>query len=317
MKLLSLPNLATLMLGATIGLVGMSSCSGYSRNVAPLFLEYRESFRVRVDDVTATSEIFDELSTSRVIAVGETHDRSDHHRVQLFVIDALEQRGVEFAIGLEAFQAQFQSYLDAYVAGEISEELMLERTEYLKRWGYDYQLYRPILRYAREQGISLIALNASSELVKAVSRYGYDELDPTWRNQLPELVLPPDEFYTRRIKAAFDMHTGSDSRRFERFLSVQLLWDEYMAEVAAEYLNANPKRSLVILAGSGHVRNGSGIPERLYTRTGIKTRIVLSGLPDEVPSGAADVIFLTKPKQLTAADRYFQWQLAENSTGLP
>ena len=32
-------------------------------------------------------------------------------------------------------------------------------------------------------------------------------------------------------------------------MQAQLLWDEYMAESAADYLRNNPERSLVILAG--------------------------------------------------------------------
>ena len=39
----------------------------------------------------------------------------------------------------------------------------------------------------------------------------------------------------RSPEAGFEMHSGAD-RDFDRFLQVQLLWDEYMAESAAAYL---------------------------------------------------------------------------------
>jgi len=39
-----------------------------------------------------------------------------------------------------------------------------------------------------------------------------------------------------------------------------------MAERAADYLQRNPKRRMVVLAGSGHLMYGQGIPKRLLRR---------------------------------------------------
>ena len=47
----------------------------------------------------------------------------------------------------------------------------------LQRWGYDYRLYAPIVRYARDNDLPLIALNASRELVDKVRRSGFDGID--------------------------------------------------------------------------------------------------------------------------------------------
>ena len=37
----------------------------------------------------------------------------------------------------------------------------------------------------------------------------------------------------------------------QRLYDTQCLWDEYMAESATHYLNANPQNTLVVIAGSG------------------------------------------------------------------
>jgi membrane-associated protease RseP (regulator of RpoE activity) len=74
----------------------------------------------------------------------------------------------------------------------------------------------------------------------------------------------------------------------DAFYRVQLLWDETMAETAAEYLKspAGRGRRLLLLAGSNHVRYGFGIPRRLFRRVPLPFVIVepyVHGAGVEVP----------------------------------
>ena len=130
------------------------------------------SENVDPEDALSFERLLGKLEGARVVYVGETHDRYDHHLNQLAIIRGLHERGVDLAVGMEFFQEPFQVYLDRYVAGEIGEKALLKKSEYYKRWGYDYRLYRDILTYARASGIPLVALNAPSELVERVSEDG-------------------------------------------------------------------------------------------------------------------------------------------------
>ena len=62
---------------------------------------------------------------------------------------------------MEMFQRPFQKVLDDYIGGKIDEAEFLKGTEYFKRWGFDYQLYRPILLFARSEKIPVVALKSS------------------------------------------------------------------------------------------------------------------------------------------------------------
>jgi uncharacterized iron-regulated protein len=64
--------------------------------------------------------IIGSLASKRVVFIGETHDRFDHHLNQLEIIHRLHDIHPNMAIGMEFFQQPFQGYLDKYVAGEIS-----------------------------------------------------------------------------------------------------------------------------------------------------------------------------------------------------
>ncbi len=279
-----------LSLGAVIGFGGMSACASLDRTAESDITASDIPSVTSTRDTEAFSRALDELDDRRVIFVGETHTKYSHHLNQLAVIRELHRRGVELAIGMEFFQRPFQSYLDKYVRGEVEEKAMLKGTQYYRRWRYDFRLYRPILAFAREHGIPLVALNAPTELVSQVSQHGWASVDDDPRTQLPVVTISPDKAYEQRLLEAYSMHPPKAGGSFERFVEVQLLWDEYMAESAALYLQEHPQRSLVVLSGSGHVWGGSGIPERLRSRVPLGQAIILSGRVGEIPSGAADLV---------------------------
>ncbi|MDX1697285.1 MAG: ChaN family lipoprotein [Thiohalobacterales bacterium] len=247
--------------------------------------------------------IIPRLAERRVVFVGESHNRFDHHLTQLEIIRGLHARHPSLAIGMEMFQQPFQPVLDDYIAGRIDEQAMLRGTEYYQRWRYDYRLYAPILRYAREHGLPVIALNLPAELTRKVGREGIDALTPKERAQLPVVIDRSNADYEQRLRRVFEQHPAN-GREFASFVDVQLLWDEGMAERAATYLDEHPDHRMVILAGSGHLAWGSGIPDRLVRRTQASSAIVLNGWQGELEPGLADFILLSEKRRLPPGGRF-------------
>ncbi len=239
--------------------------------------------------------IIPRLADMRVVFVGERHDQYAHHLTQLEIIRRLHELHPRLAIGMEVFQQPFQPVLDDYIAGKLSEREMLRDSEYFSRWRMDYQLYAPILRYAREQRLPVVALNLPAELTRKVAREGMAALSAEERAQLPAEIDRSDQDYHQRLQKIFARHPGTENG-FERFLDVQLLWDEGMAERAADWLAAHPDYRMVVLAGSGHLAWGSGIPQRLRRRLPVDSAIVLNGWDGELDPGLADFILLTESR---------------------
>jgi uncharacterized iron-regulated protein len=246
--------------------------------------------------------VIEALADKRVVFVGEQHDRYEHHLTQLEIIRRLHRRDPRLAIGMEAFQQPFQSWLDAYVAGEISEEELLRNTEYYSRWRFDFRLYAPILRYAREQRLPVVALNLPRELTRKVGRGGLASLSEQERARLPAEIDRSDGAYAQQLKEIFSQHPGT-GRRFEHFLEVQLLWDEGMAERVAEYLKTHPGQRMVVLAGGGHLAYASGIPQRLLRRLPVSSAIVLNGWQGGIEAGLADYLLFPEPRALPPAGK--------------
>lgn len=244
-------------------------------------------------------QLLDKISDRQVIFVSETHDRYEHHLNQLAIIEHQYQRHSNLVIGLEFFQQPFQSVLDDYIAGRIDEKSMLKKSEYFDRWRFDYRLYQPILAYALEHNIPLLALNIEAEITDQVSLSGIEGLNEQQQSRIPAEINRDDEAYRSRLREIFELHPHAAEKDFEHFFEVQLLWDEGMAAKAADWLQQHPDAHMVILAGSGHIKYGSGIPDRLTRRVAVKTATVINGDPGmTINAEVGDYVIMTEPREL-------------------
>ncbi|MEW6417574.1 MAG: ChaN family lipoprotein [Nitrospirota bacterium] len=209
-------------------------------------------------------EIINNISNKPIIYVGERHTNYEDHMVQLKILMDLYERGRKFAIGMEMFQKPFQKVINDYISGSINEREFLKKSEYFKRWKYDYRLYREIMEFAKARNIPVVAINLRSEIIEKVSKGGLDVLTDEEKKEIPEDMDMLDEDYKRRLKEIFEQHKKSDSKNFDYFYQSQVLWDETMAHSIDEFLKENPDYQIVVLAGVGHIMYYSGIPKRAY-----------------------------------------------------
>jgi len=228
------------------------------------------------------------LAQANVVYLGETHDSPEDHRNQLKIIQELYRINPKIAIALEMFQRPYQGVVNQYLAGKLTEEELLEKSEYEKRWGVPWENYAPILRFAKEKKLPVLALNTPAEITHKVVREGLGSLTPSERQFIPPAseIRTDNKEYRQRLLAAFQQHqavnhgSGTD---VERFFLAQVLWDETMAEGVAQFLKAHSNYQVVVLAGQGHIVYGYGIPSRVARRLKGKLiqRSVLLSPPDE------------------------------------
>ena len=189
--------------------------------------------------------------------------------------------------------------LDDFIAGRIDEEAMLKGTDYFERWSYDYRLYRPIFNYALEHGIPLIALNIDSDITDKIKLEGMQSLNETEKAQLPTDIDRDNEAYMQRLRDVFDQHPKNSNSNFEDFVEIQLLWDESMASHAAEWFKENPDGHMVVLAGSGHIMYGNGIPDRLQRRKKLTCSTVINLSEDDaVRPDMGDFVIMSELRAL-------------------
>ena len=232
----------------------------------------------------------EQIAGKKIIYMGESHELFSHHVMQWEMIHELHREGKKIAIGMEMFQRPFQKVLDDFIQERIDEREFIRRSEYFRRWGYDYRLYRPILQLARRERIPVVALNAPKEITERVARGGLDSLSAEEKKMIPAEMDFTDEAYRDRIEKVFQEHKALGSKSFEFFLQAQILWDETMADTIDSFLKENAEYQMVVLAGSGHIAFRSGIPKRTFRRNGLPYAVILNDGPLE--RTAADFVLL-------------------------
>jgi uncharacterized iron-regulated protein len=239
-------------------------------------------------------EILQQLVKAKVVYLGETHDSAEDHQAQLKIIREMQRQNRKIAIAMEMFQRPFQSAIDNYLAGKLTEEQLVEQTEYDRRWRFPWESYAPILRFAKENQLPVLALNTPSEVTRKVASQGLESLTAEEKKHIPPIseIRTDNAEYRQLLLEVFQQHQKAgqgNSTAFERFLQAQVLWDETMAEKIAEFVKANPDYQVVVLAGKGHIIYGYGIPSRVERRLGVgnvKVRSVLFNSSENLPLSA-------------------------------
>ena len=222
----------------------------------------------------------------QVTFVGETHDNPASHRLEVDILDALQQNNPgNITLAMEMFTPSQQPILDMWSAGELSEKDFLQRVDWFHTWRMNFSFYRPLLNYCRNHQIPILALNVEKDLKQKVSHTPFDQLSEEERQKLPEIVEDP--YQQAMVKSVFSGHKMGQAM-IDGFQRVQTLWDETMAQNLANYLQKKGKEhQVLVVAGGNHIRFGFGIPRRMFRRIPV-TYVLIGSEELDVPADKQD-----------------------------
>lgn len=275
----SLKTLVKLSLIASAALAGLNPASVAAQTCAAHVAQWLDPAD---SAVIAQPQLLNRVAGKSIVLLGEVHDNRAHHRWQHNVMAALHSRNVKMVVGLEMVPRRLQHVLDDWSAGELDEATFLEQVEWSTVWGYDPQMYLPLLYFARDNRLPVVALNVNSELVGKVGAGGWDAVDESdregvsdpapasadYRRQLGELYAYKLTLYGRGEKAGAadsvpDLQAVMQSQAFANFVDAQLTWDRAMAEALATSHRLHPEALMIGIVGRGHLEYGYGIPHQL------------------------------------------------------
>jgi uncharacterized iron-regulated protein len=212
-----------------------------------------------------TPDVIARAARSRIVLLGEHHDRSDHHRWQLQTVAALAARRPTIVLGFEMFPRRAQPVLDRWVAGEIDADTLLRDSDWEHVWGFPPALYLPLFEFARLNHVPMRAVNVDRSLVARVGREGWAAVPAAEREGVSD-PAPPTPAYEATLSEVMAAHGGQgvgDETSRRRFVEAQLTWDRALAEGLADAARANPDALVVGIMGSGHLEGGHGVPHQL------------------------------------------------------
>ncbi len=251
-------------------------------------LEHKKDIIIDVKKLDTINDTIKQASSYNIIFVGENHNDYSHHANQLTIIQNINNTKKKTAIAMEMVQYKYLDIINDFVRGRITEQEMLDGIDYYNNWNFDYSLYAPIFKYARDNSIDIIPLNIEREITSQVFQGMIDNLTEEQFISLPQAMNIINDKYENKMKSIFDIHAGTTNKFADFYLS-QNIWDEVMAKHLADYRKANPDTTIIVICGNGHAGKDSGIPLRYKRITGEKSFVIMQGELMEYDATNADV----------------------------
>jgi uncharacterized iron-regulated protein len=197
------------------------------------------------------AQLVEQLAAAELVLVGEQHDNPDHHRLQLWLLQALAAQRPQGSLLLEMLNPDQQDRVVAAHAAILDGQAPADLPAALawqKNW--DWALYGPIVSYALAQPYPLQAANLNrSEIMQIYAAR------PALQGRL-STTAPVRETLLADIR---ESHCGLlPEAQMPAMLAVQQQRDRRMAE----RLRAAPTPAL-LLAGGFHARRDLGVPLHL------------------------------------------------------
>ena len=204
---------------------------------------------------------FDILMDYHVIFIGEEHESRFSHHAELAILKGLAERDSNLVLALEMFERDVQEFLDAYLTGKISEKKFLKQS---RPWPNYLEDYRPLIEFAKEKGISVIAANIPRRAAAAVSMA--NELSPEAMGEdriyLPKTVYLKSKEYYKRFSSSMEgmpHFTPMKGIKVDGLYKAQVLKDAVMAASVEPFLD----RRILFCCGHFHSDYHLGIPYQL------------------------------------------------------
>ena len=133
------------------------------------------------------------LGEADIILFGELHNCPIAHWMELELTrDLYAASGKKLVLGAEMFETDNQLILDEFLTGKISEDQFEKEARTWPNYKTDY---KPLVDFAKEQGVQFVATNIPRRYANMVYKGGFESLESMTgeaRNYMPPLPVPYD-----------------------------------------------------------------------------------------------------------------------------
>ncbi|WP_293787001.1 ChaN family lipoprotein [uncultured Pedobacter sp.] len=205
--------------------------------------DVKKQTSISLDDIVADMEHAD------VLFFGEDHNDSVGHYLEMELLQKLHSKyPLKMALSLEMFHTDVQTEVDEYLAGLISEKNFVKES---RAWG-NYKDYRPLIEYAKENRIKVIAANAATRYSNAVTFSGLKVLEKFPKASFTFLPPLPIDTAQGRYYEKFTETLGGHNMGTMKIYQTQNLWDATMAWSIHKCIKANKGIKILQLNGRFH-----------------------------------------------------------------
>jgi len=237
------------------------SISGFSQENME---NHYKIYDTRTKQVISFDKIVTDMADADVLFFGEEHNDSACHYLENKIFRALHAAyGDKVVLSMEMFETDNQTALNDYLQGFIDEARLAKDA---RLWS-NYKDYRPMVDYAKQNHLPVIAANPPRRYVSLVTKRGMKALDSLSKDA--KKVLPPlpyDTLSGRYREKFMDIMKGSPGSTSQNIYYSQSLWDAGMSYSIYKFLKANKHKKVFHCVGGFHTEEKLGTMAQLQMR---------------------------------------------------
>jgi hypothetical protein len=112
--------------------------------------------------ISSREELLKKAETVDFIFLGDFHALQQSQKAHMRILKGLSLRK-KVILYVEFFESRHQVLLDRYLDGKLTEKDFLKKINWEKKWGFPWDAYKPIVRWAQKNKIKMIALDKRDE----------------------------------------------------------------------------------------------------------------------------------------------------------
>lgn len=221
-------------------------------------------YDTRTQQIISIDKIVADMATADVLFFGEEHNDSAGHYLENKIFRALHtQYASQLVLSLEMFETDNQLVLNEYLQSKIDEARFSKDA---RLWN-NYRDYRPMIEYAKQNQLSVVAANPPRRYVNIVTRRGMKSLDSLSKEAKRFLPPLPYDTLSGRYRDKFlSLMKGAPESASKNIYYSQSLWDAGMAYSIYAFLKKNKGMKVFHCAGKFHTDEKLGTAAQLYLR---------------------------------------------------
>ena len=269
------------------------------------------------------SSLAQQLKNKDVIFIGEFHGNHASHLLQMQLQSELFKLRPEQILSMEMFERHQQALVNRYLDGEIGEKYLINETP---TWPNYAGSYRPMIEFAKENFLPVVAANAPGDIVRCIGQYGqsYIDLLPAGQKRnLAQKAFMNNEDYQSKFEEFMNSmrHGQMDENRKANSYAAQLARDNTMAESILKALQENPNSQVIHLNGRFHSASGLGTVALLKQRAPELKISVITPIRTDNPQHPkwtqeeltkGDYIYLVRPQPEEYIDASYRRKAMKN-----
>jgi len=126
---------------------------------------YRETYEREINKSNWQSldkrHLFSRLKQADIVLFGDFHAQKQSSRGFLRILRKMKG---PLVIAVECLRVQDQAAIDGYLTGELTEKDFLAKVAWKKHWGFPWENYKSLFKWAQQNKIRIYGINSSTQM---------------------------------------------------------------------------------------------------------------------------------------------------------